>query len=316
MVLHSKQQVFEIPQPQINVIEYQIFGCKCPQCGKFTRGAAPHHVTSNVQYGNMAKAFVVLMNNEYKMPIKKISQLFNILYGIRINESIIVNMLESCYDKLSQAEDEIKERILASEVGHVDEIGIRIGNKLNWLHVFSTLLHTYLFAHPKRGKEAIESEQSIIPNFKNWLIHDCWATYFKATHAQHALCNAHIIRELQSVIDNDKNGESSWAKRMQDFLINLHHSEHAERIQNQISINSTYSETCAQGFAAQPPPIKVRNKRGKVKKSKACNLLHRLETHKNSMLAFAFNERVPFTNNLAERDLTGNIVWVFTPLNA
>jgi transposase len=184
MVLQSKRQVFDIPQPQLFVTEYQILGSQCPKCGKISQGEAPIHVNSAVQYGNMVKAFVVLLNNEYKMPIHKIGELFKILYGYNINESTIVSILRNCYDKLSDTENIIKKKIKSSKIGHVDETGIRIEKKLNWLHVFSTQYFTHLFVHPKRGKEAIESEQSIIPNFRNWLMHDCWATYFNFTNAK------------------------------------------------------------------------------------------------------------------------------------
>ena len=122
-------------------------------------------------------------------------------------------MLAHCYDKLSVSENIIKEKIKSSQVGHVDETGIRVANKLQWLHVFSTQLETYLFPHTKRGKEAINSDQSIIPDFKNWLVHDCWASYFNFKDSKHALCNAHILRELQAVVDNDKKGVDSWAKK-------------------------------------------------------------------------------------------------------
>jgi transposase len=303
LVLHSKRQVFEIPPPRLFVTEYQILGCKCPECGKINQGKTPSYVNSAVQYGNMVKALVVLLNNEYKMPIQKIGEFFKILYGYNINESTIVTMLGSCYDKLLETETIIKEKIKHSEIGHVDETGIRIEKKLNWLHVFSTQWFTYLFAHPKRGKEAIEGEQSIIPEFKNWLVHDCWNSYFNFNQAKHAICNAHIIRELQSAIENDKNETDCWAKEMQDFLIKLHNMDFSQRIQNQAELNNQYLEICEQGLAAQPPPIKQKHKRGKIKNSKARNLLLRLIKHKNSVLAFAFNQNVPFTNNLAERDL-------------
>jgi transposase len=300
---HFRRQVFEIPQPKFFVTEYQIFGCECPHCGKISQGLTPENVKAPVQYGNMVKSLVVLMNNEYKMPVNKISQFFKILYGYAINESTIISMLESCYDKLSETETIIKERIKQSEVGHVDETGIRVEKKLKWLHVFSTLRDTYLFVHAKRGQEAIESKHSIISDFKNWLIHDCWATYFKFKQAKHALCNAHIIRELQGIIDNDNNKQDCWAKKMQDFLINLYHTDFSERIKNRLSINDTYFKICRQGLSAEPPPIKIEGKRGKMKKSKARNLLQRLIRHKKSVLAFAYNENIPFTNNLAERDL-------------
>ena len=70
-ILQSKRQVFEIPQPKLVVTEYQIFKCKCSHCGKISQGESPQDVNSAVQYGNMVKAFVVLMNNEYKMPMQK-----------------------------------------------------------------------------------------------------------------------------------------------------------------------------------------------------------------------------------------------------
>jgi transposase len=303
MFLQSKRQVFEIPHPKLHVTEYQIFGNQCPKCGKTNQGEAPNQVNSAVQYGNRVKSFAVLMNNEYKMPFLKIRQVFKNLYGYELNESTTTTALGICYDKLSETESIIKEKIKASSVGHVDETGIRIAKKLNWLHVFSTEFHTYLFSHSKRGKEAVESEQSIMPDFKNWLIHDCWAPYFNFKGAKHALCNAHIIRELQGIIDNDKNDEDCWAKKMQDFLIDLHHIDYSERIKNKLSINNTYFEICRQGLAAEPPPLKEKGKKGRIKNSKARNLLHRFIIHKNSILAFAFNEHVPFTNNLAERDL-------------
>jgi transposase len=69
--LQSRRQVFDVPQPQLTVTGYQIFECKCPDCGKISQGSSPGHVNSPVQYGSTVKASVVLMNSEYRMPIKK-----------------------------------------------------------------------------------------------------------------------------------------------------------------------------------------------------------------------------------------------------
>ena len=303
MFFQFKRQVFDIPPPKINVTEYQIFGCQCPKCGSMNKGTTPEDVNSLVQYGNMAKSLVVLLNNEFKIPIEKTKQLFKILYGCGINESTITTILESCYNKLSKTEAIIKEKIKQEAVGHVDETGIRIEKKLNWLHVFSTRLYTHLFVHSKRGKQAIESEQSIIPNFKNWLMHDCWSSYFSFTEVEHALCNAHILRELQGIIDSKENGIDSWAKKMQDFLIQLYHTSVSECLKNQLSINTEYYQICRQGLSTEPLPVKEKGKKGRIKNSKARNLLGRLIKFKKNILAFAYNEEVPFTNNLAERDL-------------
>ncbi len=55
------------------------------------------------------------------------------------------------------------------------------------------------------------------------------------------------------------------------------------------------------GFAENPPPPQpVEKKKGRIKQSKAKNLLDRLE-NRQAVLAFMYNFQVPFTNNVAEQ---------------
>jgi len=48
--------------------------------------------------------------------------------------------------------------------------------------------------HPKRGTEAFDA-LALLQQFKGVLVHDGWVPY-KALPCQHALCNAHHLREL------------------------------------------------------------------------------------------------------------------------
>jgi transposase len=57
------------------------------------------------------------------------------------------------------------------------------------------------------------------------------------------------------------------------------------------------------GERAEPPPIKIPGRKGRSKRTKGRNLVERLISKKEAVLAFAFNPEVPFTNNLAERDI-------------
>ncbi len=87
--LAEKRQVFDLPQPKLEITEYQIFKASCASCGLEQKGIAPEGVNAPVQYGNMVKAFVVLLNVHYKLPFKKIQLLFSDLFGYPINESTI-----------------------------------------------------------------------------------------------------------------------------------------------------------------------------------------------------------------------------------
>ena len=68
-------------------------------------------------------------------------------------------------------------------------------------------------------------------------------------------------------------------------------------------IESRYTLICGMGEKAEPPPRKTPGKKGRYKRTKGRNLVERLIREKEAVLAFAFNQEVPFTNNLAERDL-------------
>jgi transposase len=298
--LTEKRQVFDLPQPKLEVVEYQIYKAVCPSCRQEQKGVAPEGVNAPAQYGNNVKAFAVLLNVHYKLPYKKIQLLFSDLFGYPINESTISSAGEKCYDKLEESEQIIKSKILGNNVVHADETGLRTAGKLHWLHTATTLLHTYLFIHEKRGSGAIQSNKSILNDYIGWLVHDCWGSYFNLKNLKHAICGAHILRELQGLTDNS---ETKWAKVFKSFLLSVYMLPFEERVKRRTNIESRYDRICGFGERAEPPPVKMTGGRGRYKRTKGRNLVERLIREKDGVLAFAFNKEVPFTNNLAERDI-------------
>lgn len=293
----QKRQVFDIPEPRLVVTEHQLGIITC--CGCEQRGVFPHGVNSPVQYGTKIKALSVLLSTDYKMPFDKIEQLFSDIYDCSFNESTAISANNACFEALAPIEASIKEEILATQVVHFDETGMRVEGKLHWFHVACTVLLTYMFVHAKRGKKALQSEYSLIKDFKNWAIHDCWKSYFDFSLCYHALCNAHIIRELQNLIDQN----TLWATEMKQLLFDLY------KLSEKGTINvpdkeiwvAKYQLICEKADKEEPLPIK--GARGKPKSTKGRNLLNRLITHQEGVLAFAFIDHIPFTNNQAERDI-------------
>lgn len=295
--LAEKRQVFDIPEPKLDVTEYQLYKATCPICGGEQTGTAPDGVNAPTQYGNKVKAFAVLLNVHYKLPYNKIQSLFNDLFGYPINESTIYSSGEKCYEKLEESEEIIKSKIIASNVVHADETGLRIEGKLQWLHTATTRLYTYLFVHQRRGAKAIQGDKSILDKIVGWLVHDCWYSYFNLPEKKHAICGAHILRELEGLVETRK---TKWAKVFKSFLMEIYLMPFEKRVKRRENIESKYDHICMIGNKAEPPPLKTK---GRQKRTEGRNLVERLIREKDHVLAFAFNKEVPFTNNLAERDI-------------
>ena len=297
------RQVFDTPVPKLAVTEHQQLGCKCTNCGNYNKGEFPTGVTARVQYGVGVRALVVLLNIAFNLPLKKIQSLFSDIYGYAINTSTILKATQDCYEQLQASEQVIKQSLLNRIVAHFDETGLRVAGQLHWLHTCCDSLFTYLFVHLKRGKEALLDTPSLLPDFKNWAIHDCWSSYFSFTHCKHGICGAHLLRELTALIQKD----TQWAVWFKRYLLTLYYQSDQGKgqlsaIQQQKAL-LLFNKIWNYADQAEPPPVKTPGKKGRPKATKGRNLLNRLKQHQSEVLAFAFNKEVPFTNNQAERDL-------------
>ncbi|WP_448528180.1 IS66 family transposase [Raineya sp.] len=292
--LVCSRQVFDIPEPKFQVIEHQVRGIRC--CGLFQAGEFPLDITAPVQYGKRIKTLVSMLSVGYSMPYCKISQLTEDLFGQAVNARVLIEANEELYEKMKGIEEQIKEEVLNSSVAHFDETGVRTSGKTYWIHTASTERCTYLFAHEQRGEEALRSHSSLLSRFEGCAVHDCWKSYFSFGRVKHVLCNAHILRELNALIENG----SVWAKAMQDLLLEAYR-RHREGKLADISLQASYEAICQQ--AEQEEPLPETRSRGRPKNSKGRNLLNRLKAHQASVLAFAFEKGIPFTNNLAEQDI-------------
>jgi transposase len=297
--LKERRQVFDLPQPKLAITEYRQYQRQCPCCQAQLVGAFPDSVTNHVQYGAGVLALCSLLNNSFHLSCSHISQLFEDLYHQPLNEATVLKANQVAYQSLQESEKAIKQALLDSPLVHFDETGLACGGQTHWLHTASTHRYTYLFVHAKRGLKALQSEASLLKDFQNFSLHDCWASYFCFTATTHTLCNAHLVRELQALIEVG----SQWATQMQALLLELYQQTNKGQasLADSLPYSKRYESICASAQQEEPPPNQ--SGRGKPKSSKGRNLLKRLIDHQQAVLAFTKYDFVPFTNNQAERDI-------------
>jgi transposase len=227
--------------------------------------------------------------------------------GVPVSTGTIQSMVYDCADKLSATVSAVKEALIQSHTVHFDETGLRVGGKLHWLHAASNDRYTYITVHTKRGLDGLE-HNGVLPRFTGCAVHDCFSPYFKYISCVHALCNAHILRELKAVYE--QTGQE-WATDMITLLTDIKADvercifEGEDCLPSQdISIyDEVYDHILNSGFALNPLQEQIPGKKGKPKRSKARCLLDRLYKYRGMVLLFSRDFLVPFDNNQAERDI-------------
>ena len=301
----ERRQVFDLPPTVLKVTEHRVEQKTCPGCGRLHLGGFPDGVTSRVQYGERVRALSVMLNVEQSLPLARIQALFAGLTGYGINESTVHAAVERMYDELAIEEQIIHQAVLDSPVAHADETGGRIAGCTQWIHGFSSLLHTLYVVCKQRGGEVINGPQSHLASFTGRLVHDCLNSYLSMAGGslKHGLCNAHLLRELTALMELPQ--AFSWPGKMHELLMDYYRaSDYGKGVVDAVArkkLDERYAAILAVADREEPPPEK--GKRGRPKNSKGRNLLNRLITYQEAVLAFSRYAEVPFTNNLGERDL-------------
>jgi len=296
------RQVIDIDFSRI-VTEYRAQILEDSQGQRFV-AEFPVGVTRPVQYGLNLKANAVYMSQFQLIPYDRVRDHFQDQMHIPISAGSIFNFNQDAYRRLSTFEHWVKTQLIQADQMHADETGINIDGKRQWLHCASTDLVTCFFPHAKRGTVAM-NEMAILPTFKGILCHDHWKPYYRYD-CTHALCNAHHLRELERAWEQDA---QQWAKDMQTLLINIRTA--AEDAGGCLSPDESkrwrhrYRALIKKAEKECPPPDESqrKGKRGRLKRSKARNLLERLRDFEDDVLRFMEVQNVPFTNNQGENDL-------------
>lgn len=95
-----------------------------------------------------------------------------------------------------------------------DETGAKVDGNKHWVWTYQTEELTVLAQSESRGLKAITS------HFREGfgeaiLCHDAWRTYFNYSDNRHQLCCAHMLRELNYIVERYK---STWAEELRTLF--------------------------------------------------------------------------------------------------
>ncbi len=277
----------------------------CKVCGKAFRAAFSRRFRAPVQYSGNVAALVSLLNEYGNVPDKKTADITSALCGNKISMSsgTVANMRTALAEKLTPAVEMIKQNLIKANVLCVDETGMRINGKLNWVSIFTDSQYT-LFEHSRKRGDHCNDKDGILACYTGILVHDHFKSYYKNKAASHAECNQHILRYLKAVLEIQTH---PWAKEMTEFLLAAKRlkEEHIGAGKNGllpeelVEQEKRYIAILEKGDAEYEAAIEGKT-HIRFFRDERC-LLKRLRLYKNEHLKFLTDFNAPFGNFAAEQ---------------
>ncbi len=305
----ERRQVFDLPERLMEVTEHQGLVYACAGCGGRTRAAFPEGVRGPAQYGGRIRAAAIYLHAQQLIPEDRAAEALADLIGAGgLCAASVAEWTRRRAGALAPVAERIGALVRAARVRCLDETGLRIGGRTQWLHTVATETLTLYRACDTRGEMPEGLEGGVV-------VHDGFKPYRKldglAQPPAHALCNAHHLRELKALIQFD---QEPWATGMRDCLRDACKAVAEARAQGQTALSpaaleafhARYWEALREGLAWHrnlPRLEKAGPKSGRTKRRDGDNLLRRLHRFKDDVLRFLIDFKVPFTNNLAEQAL-------------
>lgn len=315
----ERRQVIDIPPVKPLVVEHRALTKRCPTCDALTKGRFPREVRAAVQYGHGVRARAVYLVNYQLLPYRRAGELLRDFFSCPISAGSLRRIVGECAGRALLPEVEIKNRLKQAEVIHVDETGLRVEGEGRFVHVASTEKLTHYSCDKRRGKPAMD-EVGILPAFKGVSVHDGWPAYTYYYQCRHALCGAHLLRELTYIEESSPHQRGEWAEPLAKLLVEIKEAVEQARTTGSSQLSQAeqeefqrrYERLVKRGSELNPERRKRREakrgergkaERGRVAQTEARKLVARLEQYRTEVLRFMTDFRVPFDNNQAERDL-------------
>jgi len=203
----------EIPEVKPDVTRVTLQGGMCPCCARRFKAAAPEGLEPGSPFGPNLRAFVIYLRSVQGVPMARLTDVLKDLFGLDISEGALVNVLDAARPAFAAQTSLIKERLLSGTALASDETGMRVGKANWWLWVFHHGDSAAFVADAHRSKAVVET-------FLGEWRPDVWLSDRLGSQTgwarrDHQFCLAHLIRDVQYVVDQ---GDGVFAPALKGLL--------------------------------------------------------------------------------------------------
>jgi len=188
----------ELPPVKPDVTRIRLFGGRCPGCGVCSTAPAPPGLEPGSPFGASVAAMVIYLHYAHAVGLERLSTLMAELFGLRLSEGAISNILARARPPLLATQAAIERVVVASPVICCDETSARVCGKNHWEWVFVAARAALHVIRPSRGKAVV---RAVLGDARP----EVWVSDMLGSQRGHAeawqVCLAHLLRDAQYAID-------------------------------------------------------------------------------------------------------------------
>ena len=293
-------QVWELPPLKPTVTEYQQQTVCCPACQHSVTADLPPELPPGA-FGPRLTALIGLLHGRYRLSTRETVAFLYEVAGVELSLGSVISSCTRVSEALQPLDAAIQTMVQAHAVVWVDETSWREQQQRGWLWVAVSPAATCFRIDPSRGQQALW--QLLGADYSGVVHSDRASVYHALPDQQRQLCWAHVIRNLQGLVDH-QHAESIWAQRMLNWTPTLFAAWHA------------YQSGLFDQIALQQALIPVRLALHELLRHGAASAWTKLQAtcqdllrHWDALWTFSRRAGLEPTNNLAERALRPAVVW-------
>jgi transposase len=192
-----RHQVWEIPEIQPLVTEYQLHRLTCPRCSKSTCGQLPTGVSPS-QAGPRLVALIALLMGCFKQSKRRVALFLEQVLNQPCSPGWVVKLQNQATAALTPAYEELAAQLPAEPVLGIDESPTKQARLKSWLWTF--VANTYTVFALRTTRAATVLQELLTESFEGVVNCDRAKMYWRIGRPQ--WCWAHLKRDFQALIDH------------------------------------------------------------------------------------------------------------------